>query len=193
MPVLPLEPFLFPGDLLDRPVTAFEEGARWWVLHTRPRTEKALSRRLLSNSIPFFLPLCPRQWRSRGRLLCSHLPLFPSYVFLHGDPQARLAALQTKLVAHCLDVVDQDRMNTDLAAVYRMMTSGRPFTPEERLQPGMAVQITSGPLAGLEGTVIRRRNGLRFLVAVNFLHRGASVEIEEWMITPLDREVRAHA
>src|SRR5207248_9952873 len=101
------------------------------------------------------LPLCPRQWRSRGRELCSHLPLFPSYVFLHGDPQVRLAALQTKLVAHCLEVADQVRMRADLVAVHRLITSGSPLVPEERLQPGVAVEITSGPLAGLEGVVIR--------------------------------------
>jgi transcriptional antiterminator RfaH len=37
----------------------------------------------------------------------------------------------------------------------------------------------SGPLAGLEGTVIRRRGGERLVVAVRFLNQGASIELED--------------
>src|SRR5438552_12553615 len=69
MPLLPLEPFVFPDDLLEQPAAASEESGRWWVLHTKPRAEKSLARRLLRSTTPFFLPLCKRQWRHRGRLL----------------------------------------------------------------------------------------------------------------------------
>ena len=99
MPILPLEPFLFPEELLAAPATATERVGRWWVLHTRPRTEKALARRFFHRGLSFFLPLYPRQSRSRGRVLCSHVPLFAGYVFLHGDEEARLHALETNLVA----------------------------------------------------------------------------------------------
>jgi hypothetical protein len=46
MPLLPLEPYLYPVDLLAQ--ADFEEGL-WWVVHTRPRAEKALARRLVHN------------------------------------------------------------------------------------------------------------------------------------------------
>src|SRR5262249_43471458 len=62
MPLLPLEPFVFPDDLLDQPLTGDATLGSWWVLHTRPRAEKSLARRLLRASTPFFLPLCKRQW-----------------------------------------------------------------------------------------------------------------------------------
>src|SRR6516165_139504 len=88
MPLLPLEPFVYPDDLLDQPVLLPEASARWWVLHTRPRAEKSLARRLLRTATPFFLPLRKRQWRHRGRLLCSYVPLFPGYVFLRSDSQS---------------------------------------------------------------------------------------------------------
>jgi hypothetical protein len=41
-------------------------------------------------------------------------------------------------------------------------------------------------LAGVEGTVLSRRGGTRLLVAVNFLQQGASVEIEDFLLEPLD-------
>jgi transcriptional antiterminator RfaH len=184
MPLLPLETFVFPDDLLSQ-TTFLTEGSRWWVLHTRPRVEKSLGRKLLDRNTPFFLPVCKRQWRKRGRLHRSYLPLFPGYVFLQGDSQTANEILHTKLVARVLPVEDQERLHADLVSVHRLIATGAPLAPEERLRPGTLVEITSGPLAGLEGKIIRRGKQLKFLVEVEFLQRGVSVEIESWMMQSL--------
>ena len=140
MPLLPLEPFLFPDGLLtDGAGDGLDWPGCWWVLHTRPRAEKSLARCLLRRAVPFFLPLYKREWRSHGRARGSHLPLFPGYVFLHGDGQARLDALATNHVAGVLPVGDQPRLFSDLERVYRLMQAGAPLTPEERLEPGDTV------------------------------------------------------
>ncbi|HBI43172.1 MAG TPA: antitermination protein NusG, partial [Planctomycetales bacterium] len=111
MPLLPSEPFVHPAELLapDPDAVAFAPAPihQWWVLHTKPRAEKALARRLLGRDVGFFLPQYHKQWLSRGRLLSSHLPLFPGYLFLYADGPARLIALETNLVANCLPVPDQ--------------------------------------------------------------------------------------
>jgi transcriptional antiterminator RfaH len=184
MPLLPLEPFVAPPTLFadDLPETAGP--GRWWVLHTRPRAEKGLARQCLRRDLAFFLPLHKRQWRSRGRLFCSHVPLFPGYLFLYGDGAGRLAALETNLVARCLPVEDQARLHADLARVHRLIVAEAPLTPEERLEPGDLVDIVAGPLAGLQGKVLRRGKQLKLLVEVQFLQRGVSAEIESWMLQP---------
>jgi transcriptional antiterminator RfaH len=182
MPLLPLEPFVYPEDLLSQPTLDLQNSARWWVLHTRPRAEKSLTRRLLRRSVPFFLPLCNRQWRHRGRLFRSHVPLFPGYVFLQSDYQEAFKTLETNLVARILPVEDQNQLHGDLVRVHFLVASGAPLSPEERLQPGAIVEITSGPLAGLEGKILRRGKRLKFIVEVELLQRGVSVEIESWMI-----------
>lgn len=185
MPLLPPETYLYPEALLGGVAPGRGDPCRWLVLHTRPRAEKMLARRFLARSLPFFLPLFHRRWRCRGRLLSSHLPLFPGYLFLLGGQDARLEALQTNLVAHCLQVEDQEELHADLVRVHHLMTSGEPLVPEERVQPGTVVDIIDGPLKGLQGKVIRQGKRLKFFVAVNFLQRGASVEIDGWMIRPL--------
>jgi transcriptional antiterminator RfaH len=184
MPVLPLEPFVYPSALFSQPLEFGEASARWWVLHTRPRAEKALARNLLQHGISFFLPLFQRERRFRGRIVTSYLPLFPSYLFLLGDNQARVQALTTNTVAQTLVVENQAELHADLTRVYCLMASGAPLAPEERLQPGTLVEITGGPLAGLEGKIIRRGKRLKFLIEVHFLQQGASVEIDSWMIEP---------
>src|SRR5579885_1847317 len=90
MPLLPLEPFVHTVDLLPTPSQASQALGSWWVLHTRPRAEKALARKLLALRQDFFLPLYQKRLRIRGRSLTSYVPLFPGYVFLRGDAAARL-------------------------------------------------------------------------------------------------------
>ncbi len=192
MPVLPLEPFVFPEDLFAQPSPPFDDqAARWWVLHTRPRAEKTLARHLLRSQIAFFLPLYQRERRFRGRVVTSHLPLFPGYVFLLGDNDARVQALTTNTVAQTLKVENQPELHDDLTRVYQLMASGSPLSPEEQLLPGTLVEITAGPLAGLEGKIIRRGKRLKFLVEVHFLQQGASVEIDSWMIEPRGQPKKA--
>src|SRR6516164_1130963 len=184
MPVLPLEPFVYPDNLLMQPFAPADPSWRWWVLHTRPRAEKTLARNLLKHQIAFFLPLFQRSQRFRGRLVTSHLPLFPGYVFLLGDNQARIQSLTTNTVAQTLHVVNGEELHMDLARVYHLMSSGAPLAPEDRLLPGTPVEITAGPLAGLEGKIIRKGKRLKFIIEVHFLQRGASVEIDSWMNEP---------
>ncbi len=185
MPLLALEPFVHPPDLLTGAPHA--QSGTWLALHTRPRAEKTLARKLLQGEIDFFLPLYKRQWRNRGRLFSSYLPLFPGYVFLHGDNEARLRALETNLVAQVLTVTDQAQLVEDLRRVYQMVDSGLSLTPEQRLLPGTPVEIVKGPLAGSYGKVLRNGGKLRLVVEVQFLNQGVSVDIESWML----REVPA--
>jgi transcription antitermination factor NusG len=182
MPILPPEPHLFPDDLFAGAPPAVDAPEHWWVLHTRPRAEKTLSRHCLGRQLSFFLPLCERHTHSRGRTLTSHVPLFPGYLFLRADDAGRVEALTTNLVVNCLPVPDQAELHADLARVERLMASEIPVAPEERLLPGTPVEIVRGPLAGLRGKVVRQGKHLRFVIEVHFLHKGAWVEIEGWML-----------
>ena len=185
MPLLPLEPFVHPEDLLTQPYPAGADGGRWWVVHTRPRAEKALARRLHGRSLKFFLPLYKRQWRSRGRLRGSYRPVFPGYVFFHGDAGGRLEVLSTNLTVQLLPVEDQAGIYADLTRIYHLIASDEVLSPESRVEVGALVEITAGPLAGLQGKVLRRGSRLRFVVEVQFLRQGVSAEVEGWMVQPV--------
>lgn len=180
MPLLGLEPFIHPPDLLSSPIAEGE--GTWLALHTRPRAEKTLARKLLAGDIPFFLPLYKRQWRNRGRLFCSHLPLFPSYVFIRGNSDARLQAMETNLVAQVLTVPNQGQLTEDLHRIFQVVESGLDLTREEQLLPGTPVEIIKGPLATTCGKVLRQGAKLRLVVEVQFLNQGVSVDIESWML-----------
>jgi transcription antitermination factor NusG len=114
------------------------------------------------------------------------MPLFPGYVFLHGDENARLAALRTNLVVNVLPVPDQRRLHADLVQVYRLLASGNAPEPENNVPPGTPVEIVAGPLMGLEGRVLRHGSDWRFIIEVRFLQQGVSVKIARQMVRPMD-------
>lgn len=189
MPVLQLEPYVWPETMFseDAEPGSQDDSSCWWALHTRPRAEKAIARRLLSQNVPFFLPLYDRKRQQQGKTVTSYLPLFPSYVFIRGTRTERLKALETNLVVNCLTVpeYDQQQLWVDLQRFYDLMKTGASMYPEERLHLGTSVRITSGPLKDFCGKISRRRNKLNLFVELHFLQRSASVEIHESMIEPV--------
>jgi transcription antitermination factor NusG len=185
MPILPLETFLFPEELLSQPYPPSGD-AEWWVLHTKPRAEKKLARTFLGRRLSFFLPLLnKRRWYNNSPKFESHLPMFPSYIFLYGTHDDRQEALMTNQIVQVLNVNDQLNLHSDLARVYQLITAGVPVTPEATLEPGMPVEIVDGPFTGMQGTYLSRANGCRLYIEVRFLHRGVSVEIDPSMIRVL--------
>jgi transcription antitermination factor NusG len=182
MPILAAEPDCFPGGLLD-PGAAADDGLAWWVAHTRPRQEKCLARRLYAARVPFYAPTAPRRVLVRGRVRLAHVPLFAGYVFYRGTADDRARVMTTRRAAGVLEVPDQDRLWADLRQVSRVVGTGRPVFPEDRIEPGVTVRVRSGPLAGLTGTVVRAGSGRRFVVRVDFIRRGVAVELDEVLLT----------
>src|SRR2546428_10527148 len=134
MPVLPLEPTLFPEQLLEESSYGTVPAGAWWVVHTKPRAEKTLARHLLRRSVPYFLPVYSRRSHRRKQLSVAYLPLFPGYLFLHADAESRREALMTNYIVRTIHVVDQQQLHTELCRVHRMMMSGIALAPEERLE-----------------------------------------------------------
>src|SRR5262245_17214544 len=186
MPTLAAETDLYPIDLLDRDDWTNEEERRWWALYTRSRCEKELMRRLRALEIPHYGPTMEKRGRTpQGRIRTAFVPLFANYVFFYGDPSQRYAALTTNCVSRDLPVFDGRQLAFDLRQLRQLLISGAPVLPESRLEPGARVRVSTGPLTGHEGTVLRRRGETRLLVAVRFLQQGASVQIDECDLEPL--------
>lgn len=179
MPILPKQRDMFPADLLDRGPPP-QTGAHWVAFYTLSRREKDLMRKLEATGLPFYAPLVQRRLRSPGgRARTSFVPLFPGYVFSRVDDEQRRTALATNTVARWIPIVDEEMLLQDLRSIKRLIDTEQPLTPESRLEPGQQVRVRSGPLSGLEGTVIKRRGGERLQVAVRFLNQGASIELED--------------
>jgi transcriptional antiterminator RfaH len=188
MPILPAEPDLHPRDLWERGnLGSLDE--RWWCLHTKPRQEKAVARDLRSRDVAYYLPQVIKVDRTpQGRRIRSNVPLFTGYLFLLGDEFARLEALRTNRLAQILEVYDQETLVHDLRQIHQMLGSGLTVLPEPVMPVGARVRIKTGPLMGILGTVIRRGKRDHFVAVVQFLGRGATVELEDWQVERVEDE-----
>ena len=190
MPILAEQPCVFPDDLLQGTTCAEElshsDSERfWWVIYTRSRQEKALARDLFTSQIPFYLPQVATDHLIRRRRVRTFAPVFPGYVFLFGTPEERVDSLKTNRISRILPVDAQDELHRDLQQLAELIAIGAPLTVEQRLCAGRQARIRSGPLAGFEGTIVQRRGTDRLLIAVNFLHQGVSIEINDFMVEPI--------
>jgi transcriptional antiterminator RfaH len=209
VPILREETSLYPDTLLDEapaitptsqdgqasvsceatepcPASTAMPPRRWFVLYTKARQEKALARELLTYQIPFYLPLIKKTTLSRGRRRTSFAPLLGGYVFLYATEEERVRSLTTNRISRILPVDDGAQLVHDLRQIRRLISANVPLTVESRMGPGQKVRVRQGAFAGVEGIVLKRRGETRLLVSINFLQQGASVEIEDFRLDPID-------
>ena len=184
MPILDAETSIFPENLLDNEMQDESSERKWFVFYTKARQEKALARQLVGFKVPFFLPLIPKVNLIRGRKVKSLIPIFGGYVFLFANEPERIRALTTNRVTSTLEVKDQQQLTFDLRNVHRLILADAPLTVESRIVAGQAVRIKSGPMAGLEGVVEKRRGQSVLYVAVTMLQQSATIEIDDYLLEP---------
>jgi transcription antitermination factor NusG len=183
---------LFPSNLLVSPSSSCSEDddsarrADWWLAHTLPRQEKAVAMALRGQNAGYYLPLVNRKSLTRGRTRLARIPLFPGYVFICGDQETRLGALKTNRLLTVQPVPDGEALRLQLLRFANLIAMGAPLVRESRIAAGERVRIKAGPLRGTEGVVLRRNGKAKLLIAIDFLQQGASFEIDDCMLEPVD-------
>jgi transcription antitermination factor NusG len=159
---------------------------RWWLVRTKSRMEKALATELDRLNIGFYLPLLNTRRCYGGRRSEVRLPLFPGYLFLCGDEEARYATLTTHRAAQIIEVTDQERLKRELRQIYRVTASEEPVDLYPGLQTGRRCRITQGSLQGIEGVVIRRHGHCRIYLGVEVLGQSVEVEVDPAILETID-------
>lgn len=161
---------------------------RWWVAHTRPRNEKALALDLRARGIFYYLPLCVRTTRSkgRGRISRSIVPVFPGYVFLNTGEAQRQLALTTNRIANALPVANQLQLVGELRQVQRVLCTQTEFEWEPTIEIGQWARVITGPLLGTEGVVCKRMSRMRLALNVRMLSQSVVVEVSRDLLEQID-------
>jgi transcription antitermination factor NusG len=180
VPILKREADLYPANLFE--LSPAEHP--WSVAYVRSRQEKGLARHLAGHGVGFYLPQSQKQVRRDGRTLVSHLPLFPGYLFFRGLAAARRTALASNLIVQVLPVLDQGRLDAELAGLWRLQREGLTLVPHPYLGPGDEVEVSDGPLRGLRGTVLREKGELKLVVSVSLLRRSVAAELDRDALIP---------
>lgn len=160
--------------------TTSDNKSGWFALHTRHQHESKVATALEFKGIDSFLPTyrVTSRWNDRTKLLAA--PLFPGYVFASNFEGRRLDVLNTPGVAAIVSFAGApaEVPAEEMEAIRRMIQCPSKIEPHEYLKSGDEVCVTHGPLAGLKGILIRKRDSLRLVVSIELLGRAAAVEIE---------------
>ena len=161
----------------------------WFAVFTSSHHEKKVSHRFLEQQIENFLPLYSEihHWTNR-RKVTVQLPLFPNYVFVRIDRRQRGQVLQ---VPGVLAIVGRGYEPTPLPDFeIESLRSGlhlRKFEPHPSLEVGTRVRIRVGPLEGMEGFLVRKKNNLRVVLTVPLIDKSVAVEVDAGDIEPASR------
>jgi len=164
------------------PGSQFDSG--WYAVHTRHQHEKNVARVLTNKGFEVFVPLYTaiHRWKDRDKQLS--LPLFPCYVFLRSPLERWQPVLTTPGVHSVLGFGGFRSMipASEVEAIRRMIGSPFKTEPHPFLKCGDRVRLRAGPLQGLEGILLRKRNVWKLLVSVEMLQRSVAVEVDASMV-----------
>jgi len=170
---------------------ASEPDACWFAVYTTSRHEKRVAKQLSASDIENFLPLVEKQhhWAKRA-VVRLELPLFPNYLFVHISPQQRIAVLN---VPGVLGIVGHGHLpspieNVEIEGLRAWVELGR-VEPHPHPVAGERVRIRAGPMAGMEGILLRRKNELRLVLTLDLIQRSVSVEIAAEDVEPVRRRM----
>jgi len=159
---------------------------RWYAAYTCPRHEKRVAEQLERKAVESFLPLYEtvRQWKNgRARV---QLPLFPGYVFTRIALRDRLQVLEVPSVVRLVGFngLPSALPDEQIRSLRNGLSGNLRAEPHPYLVIGRRVRIARGPLAGMEGILIRRKGVLRVVVSIELIRRAVAVEIEACDVQP---------
>jgi transcriptional antiterminator NusG len=154
---------------------------RWIALQVRGGWELKSACGLRERGYEEFVPTYreKREWCDRIKVI--EKPLFTGYVFLRFNAGNRQTVVSVPGFLRFVGVGSapspiEDQEIEALKIASRMNV---PCGPCPFLEVGETVQITSGPLSGLTGKVVRHKGAHRIVINVSLLKMSAFVEIDD--------------
>jgi transcription antitermination factor NusG len=161
------------------------ENTGWYGIRVKSRCEFRAHDDLSLRGFEVFLPLCTvkRRWSDRVKTL--ETPMFRGYLFCRFALPDRLRVLTAAGVAQIVGCGNSPVpiSENEIRSVQTLVTSKVACTPWPYLQTGQRVSIDNGPLAGVEGVIVKAEDGKpRVVVSVSLLLRSVAAEIErDWI------------
>jgi transcription antitermination factor NusG len=127
-----------------------------------------------------FLPLYKARHRWKDRIKEVSVPLFPGYLFVREGLKRWLAILSTPGVSSIVSSGGQPVAIPflEIEGIKRVVESTLRVEPHPFLKSGDRVRVKCGPIAGVEGILIRHKSVARLVLSVELLGNSAAVEVD---------------
>jgi transcription antitermination factor NusG len=169
-----------------QPEPQLEPPHLWYAAHVFSRHEKQVARQLEERRVNCFLPVyrSVRRWKDRRKEL--DLVLFPGYVFVHLDLNDRLRVLQVPGVARFVSFNGRPAPlpDAEIDALISGLATGVRAEPHPYLRVGNRVRVKYGPMSGMQGILVRRKEKFRIVLSIDLIMRSVAVEVDEADVEP---------
>ena len=142
---------------------------------------------LETKGLEVFLPLYETVHRWKDRRKNLKLPLFPCYVFIREKVDARLLVITTPGIHVILTQGDRLAVISagEIEAIQRARVNPSRIEPYPFLKCGERVRVVRGPLEGVEGFLVRKKNSYRLILSVEMILQSAAVEVAASDVEPV--------
>jgi transcription termination/antitermination protein NusG len=153
--------------------------AHWYAARTLPRHEKVVAEHLGRFPFESYLPLYQAERNWKGRRAEILLPLFPGYVFVKTNLTGRVQVLRHPSVSGlvCFNGKPAPLPEEEIEHLRQWLAS-RSAEPYPFMVEGKRVRVKAGPLAGMEGVIVRRKGKNRLVVTIDALERSIAFEVD---------------
>ena len=160
---------------------------QWYAAYTSANHEKRVAEQLGVRIVEHFLPTYPSVRRWKDRRVTLQMPLFPGYVFVRIALRDRLRVQEVPGVARLVGFngLPAALPEADIEALKAGLAGGARAKPHPYLTAGRKVRVKSGPLTGMTGILLHKRNATRFVISVELIQRSVAVEIDGLELEPL--------
>jgi len=161
------------------------EARSWAAIHTKPRCEKVVAQFLRARAVPVFLPTVLRRRNYGARRRASDLPMFPGYLFYDAGAIDRLQVFDSRRVAEILLPCDARELERDLKSLAGALAARQSPVACALGPPGTRVEVVEGPLAGVQGELVRAGGRCSLVLRVHFLGFAAELTVNEAHVRPV--------
>jgi transcription antitermination factor NusG len=155
--------------------------ACWYAVYTCANHEKRVARQFAGRNMEHFLPQYESVHRWKDRKVRLQLPLFPGYLFVHIAGQERLRVLQVPGVVQLVGLHGHPTPmpEEDIDRIRDFLRQGWRAEPHPYLEAGRLARVVRGPLVGIEGIVVHRKNRSRLVLSFDLIRRSMAIEMDE--------------
>ncbi len=155
-----------------------KKGKKWYAVYTKYKCEKYVRDQVLSKEMEAYVPLIEEIKKYKTKTRKVQKPLISSFVFVNIDIKNYVKVLEIQYVRGFLKIAkEMIPIPEEEIDVLRMIV-GEKVEKQENidLSLGSNVEIVSGNMTGIKGTIIDIKGKKSFVVALDTL--GVQFQIE---------------
>lgn len=184
---------------MDDEIGHYSRGSQWFAVWTRSRQEKSAATMLATLGVPHYLPLKSEvhQWSDREKTVT--VPLFSGYLFVRINlaKDSRLRVLSTSGIAgfvgnHAGPFPIPNHQIEDIRTVLETRIE---YTVIPVLNEGDRVRVVRGPLAGIQGRLVRNNSSSRLSISIETIRQSLLINVPRHdveLVEPLNHRDMTH-